>query len=41
MRTYLAVFALLVALSSRVWAFEDIDQWRLAVQPDGTTFESP
>ena len=39
MRNYLAALTLLVALSSSVWAFEDIDQWGMRAQPDGTSFE--
>lgn len=38
-RTYPVVLALLVALSSGVWAYEEIDQVGLRAQPDGTTFE--
>ena len=38
MRTYLAVLTLLVALASGLWAFEIVDVWGEATQPDGTTF---
>ena len=37
-RTIITALTLLVALASGVWAFQIVDVWGEATQPDGTTF---